>query len=226
MKASIFKSRFLMAAVLTAAAAGGLSLLAGCGSSSGTTGTAGVTATTPTATTAMTATPTGTTAVDSGSPAAGPSVPAQPAGGSAQGAAGQASPSQAGPYTTMAAAESYVKAQPDGTPYPLAPQNDDTTIWRQNAVLHVIHARIPGGSGDSGDYYYFFVNGNVVGKQIFTNGSPDLMGGTDSSFFVRFEVYKHGDPGCCPTGGESDVEFVWNGTQLLTQGSLQGALEN
>ncbi len=125
----------------------------------------------------------------------------------------------------MAAAEAYVKAQPDGTPHPLSPQSDDSTIWRQSTVLHVVHARIQGGSGDSGDYYYFFVNGNAVGRQFFTAGSPDLMGGTDSTFYVRFSVYKPNDPGCCPTGGESEVEFIWNGSQLVTQGSLQGATE-
>ena len=210
----------MLAPVVSVLAVAATMTLASCGSGAGVTATTGATSSTA-ATTGTAAPQAGTTAswTTSGNPAAQAGSAAQaspPPGGQAP---------QPGPYTTMQAAEQYVKAQPDGTSWPLQPQSDDATIWRQNAVLNVIQARIQNSTGGSGDYYFFFVNGNVVGQQMFTTGNPDLMGGTDSSFLVRFEVYKPGDATCCPSGGESEVEFVWNGSKLVTNGSLQGAMQ-
>jgi hypothetical protein len=121
-----------------------------------------------------------------------------------------------GPYTSESAAEGYVQSQ--GSMELISP---DST-WNQHGTLHVLHATPQGGASYGGDYYYFFVDGNAIANEIFTSASSDSI--VDSTTFsVTFNVYMPGDPHCCPSGGTSTVQFQWDGSQLVTMGSMQGA---
>ncbi|HWD09784.1 MAG TPA: LppP/LprE family lipoprotein [Actinomycetota bacterium] len=124
--------------------------------------------------------------------------------------------SSAGPYTTVQAAETYANGQ-TGAPFTFS-----TVSWQAGATLKVLHGTPSESAGYGGDFYFFFVNGRSVGTHSFAQATASsLVGGT--GFQVTFEVYKPGDPMCCPSGGQSTVMFSWNGTSLSTSGSLAGA---
>jgi hypothetical protein len=141
-----------------------------------------------------------------GIPSPAPSVSAAPPPASGP------APAPAGPYTTLAAAEAFVRSQPAFST--LRPDFiDSDKLWRPSATLHVVHATPFGGATYGGDYYYFFVNGNVVGHQSFTKATSDAFP-DDLTFTVTYAVYRPGDPHCCPTGGSHTARFRWNGTSL------------
>lgn len=99
---------------------------------------------------------------------------------------------------------------------------EPATTWQTGSALHVIHATPVGGASYGGDYYFFFVDGYLVGEHAFTSAQTGLtVNGT--TFAVTFNVYLSADPHCCPTGGASTVQFHWDGSALVTSGSMQGA---
>jgi hypothetical protein len=185
----------------------------GCGSDEGTstdTSTArtatGKTATIDTVSTtgASTAAPTVRTVTVTAPPAPSP-APSGPA---------------AGPYTTQAAAVSYVESLGEaGSPMMVL---DPSSTWRAGADLHVIHSTISGSASYAGDFYYFFADGNLVGQEYFTYGAPGTHPDT-STFVVDFQVFNPGDPHCCPSGGTASVRFHWNGSILQTLDPMTGA---
>lgn len=123
-----------------------------------------------------------------------------------------------GPYTTEQAAEALVQTQA-AAPFTFT---DPNGTWAAGAPLHVLHAT-PSQSADyGGDYFYFFVNGRLVASHAFTQAIQAAA--TDAATYsVTYEVYKPGDPHCCPSGGQATVQFHWNGTAMVTTGSLDGA---
>lgn len=122
-----------------------------------------------------------------------------------------------GPYDTMEKAVAYVQTLGDE----LVVNNPGTT-WQQGAELHVLFATPAGTASYGGDYYFFFVDGYLVGQYSFTKAQAGLI--VDStSYSVTFSVYQPSDPHCCPTGGASTVVFHWDGSSLLASGSMQGA---
>jgi len=121
-----------------------------------------------------------------------------------------------GPYTTIQAAETYANSQ-TGAPFSFS-----TASWQPGATLQVLHGTPSESAGYGGDFYFFFVNGHEVATRSFAQAmTSTLTSGT--GFEVTFEVYKPGDPVCCPSGGQSTVQFSWNGSSLTTTGSLAGA---
>jgi len=66
------------------------------------------------------------------------------------------------------------------------------------------------------------VDGYLVGEHDFTSAQAGhALNGT--TFAVTFNVYLPANPHCCPTGGASTVQFHWDGSDLVTSGSMQGA---
>lgn len=125
-------------------------------------------------------------------------------------------------YTTMADAVAYVKNAVDPDSALEATILDAASTWQEANTLHVIHATPSGTASWGGDYYYFFVDGCLVGEQSFTRTvSQQTIDG--ETFDVTFQKYLPSDPHCCPTGGDVSVQFFWNGESLLTIGSLEGA---
>lgn len=121
-----------------------------------------------------------------------------------------------GPYSTMGAATSFVEAGGD-----MSVINPGTT-WIPGATLKVIHATPVGGASYGGDFYYFFVDGYLVGEYDFTSAQNNQVL-SDTAFAVTFNVYLPSDPHCCPSGGTSTVQFSWDGSSLVVSGSMQGA---
>lgn len=126
-----------------------------------------------------------------------------------------------GPYMTMAQAVAYVESS--GAPGDTMAAIDPSGTWRPAATLHVIQATVSGSGSYAGDYYYFFVNGYLVGQEYFTYGSPGAHP-DDSTFMVDFQVFNPGDPHCCPSGGTSSVRFRWDGSSLQTLDPMTGAV--
>lgn len=122
-----------------------------------------------------------------------------------------------GPYSTMGAAASYVEAQDGGMA-----TIDPAATWQPDATLHVIHATPAGTASYGGDFYFFFVNGYLVGQEQFTS-AESAHAIDNQTFAVTFHVYLPTDPHCCPSGGTSTVQFLWDGSSLVTVGSMAGA---
>ena len=132
-------------------------------------------------------------------------------------------PAAAGSYATLIAAQAYVQTQAEQG-YPFSILAPDTT-WRPSAVLHVLHGTPQGAAGTAGDYYFFFANGNPVGKQYFTVAVGETP--VDSTTFsVTYKVYRPGDAHCCPSGGQATVRFHWDGAQLKALDPLTGATQS
>ena len=131
-------------------------------------------------------------------------------------------PASQGSYETEDSAVSYVQSL---TPFAGATMVaiDPNSTWRPEATLHVIHANPKSETNIAGDYYYFFVEGNLVGEKDFSAGKPDASINDPTAFAITFTAYNPGDPHCCPSGGNSNVKFQWDGSQLNTLGSMQGA---
>lgn len=125
-------------------------------------------------------------------------------------------------YTTMADAIAYVKKAVEPGSTLDATILDAASTWQEANALHVIHATPTGSASWGGDYYYFFVDGCLVGEQSFARAvSQQTIDG--ETFDVTFEKYLPTDPHCCPTGGNVSIQFYWNGASLLTIGSVEGA---
>jgi hypothetical protein len=92
------------------------------------------------------------------------------------------------------------------------------------AVLHVIRATYPTETGYGGDHFFFFVNGNPVGRQDFT-GAPESTGIDDTTYSITYWIYRPNDPHCCPSGGQATVRFRWDGSTLRVLDPMPGPLQ-
>jgi hypothetical protein len=107
--------------------------------------------------------------------------------------------------------------------------NDLTAVapeqtWRPSAALHVIHATGASGADYPGDWYFFFAGGRLVGQQFFSHAAAQSSV-DDATFSVTYNVFKEGDPHCCPSGGQATVRFHWDGSRLVTLDPLPGAIQ-
>lgn len=124
------------------------------------------------------------------------------------------------PGATLQSAEAYVQAQ-NTLGGSLSFVNPAQT-WVDANTLHALHAQPTGAAGIGGDTFYFFVHGVPVGHITFTQSVRD--GPVNSTTYsVTYDAYKPGDATCCPSGGTTTVAFQWNGSSLITLGSLAGA---
>jgi hypothetical protein len=131
------------------------------------------------------------------------------------GPAPEPAPSPSGPYSSMGQAVSYVEGK-GMTVF------DPGATWHDGNTLHVIHGTPSESASYGGDFFYFFVDGLQVAEESFTSAVSSYT--VDSTTFsVSFNVYLPSDPHCCPTGGQSTVQFNWDGGSLVTIGSMDGA---
>jgi hypothetical protein len=142
--------------------------------------------------------------VPTSEPTAHPPVLASPASGSAN-------------YATAADAERFL------TGNGLTAAAPEET-WRPAATLHVIHATSANGADYQGDWYFFFVKGQLAGQQFFSRAAGQSPV-DDSTFAVTYSVFQPGDPHCCASGGQATVRFRWNGSKLVTLDPMPGAIQ-
>jgi hypothetical protein len=139
-------------------------------------------------------------------------------------ASASTTPKAAGPYTTVDKAEAFVRAQRDF--YGFRPDFIDTAqTWRPSATLHVIRATPSATASYGGDHFFFFVNGNSVGRQYFTRAQSEAVL-DDATISVTYVAYQAGDPHCCPSGGSHSTRFHWSGTSLIVLDPLTGATQS
>lgn len=62
----------------------------------------------------------------------------------------------------------------------------------------------------------------AAGYKFFTSASSEAIV-DNTTFAVTYNVYMAGDPHCCPSGGTATVQFHWDGSRLVTAGSMRGA---
>ena len=129
----------------------------------------------------------------------------------------------AGPYTTLDEAKAFVGSQPAFSRFRPDFINS-ALIWRPSATLHVVHATPFGMASYGGDYYFFFVDGNVVGQQYFTRARDDSPT-DDVTLTITYAAYQSGDAHCCPAGGFHAARFRWTGTSLAVLDPLTGATQ-
>jgi hypothetical protein len=109
--------------------------------------------------------------------------------------------------TGLGAAIATVKAA-DYTPFV-------TTGFDANRALSVIIGMATGSADGHPQQAFFFHNGHYVGVDTGQpSASEDWVWSTDTTVALQYQLYRPGDPMCCPTGGASTVRFVWNGTTV------------
>jgi len=124
------------------------------------------------------------------------------------------------PGATLQSAEAYVQAQ--NTLGGSLQFVNPAQTWVDGNTLHALHAQPTGAAGTGGDTFYFFVQGAPVGHTMFTQSVQDAPV-DPTTFGVTYDAYRPGDASCCPSGGMATVRFHWNGSALVTVGSLAGA---
>lgn len=120
-------------------------------------------------------------------------------------------------YATASDAERFVSANGLAA---VAPE----MTWRPVAVLHVIHATGADGAGSQGDWYFFFARGRLVGQQFFSRAAAQNVV-DDATFAVTYNVFRPGDPHCCPSGGQATVRFHWDGSRLIELDPIPGSIQ-
>jgi LppP/LprE lipoprotein len=157
-------------------------------------------------------------------PAPSPTAPATPPPTPPASVPPQSQPPPAGPYTTLVAAEAYVRAQPPFARFP-AGFVDTNLTWRASGTLQAVRATPAGGASYQGDYFYFFADGRPVGSQRFDRAQSEAVV-ADDTFAVTYSAYVPGDPHCCPSGGSRTVRFHWDGARLVPLDPLSGATQS
>jgi hypothetical protein len=93
--------------------------------------------------------------------------------------------------------------------------------WGTASTMHVIGAERSCPSAGCGYYFFFFVNGYVVGKAgIGYLVAAQPLG--DTMFAVSYKVLQSTDALCCPSGGVATVRYQWKGNTLVHLDQLHG----
>jgi hypothetical protein len=161
-------------------------VLAGCGSSGGTKTITQV-ETTPAATTGTTA-----TIPNISIPKPANTTPSKPPASSSGGSLGQA------------------EAVVNGRGYQVEKPGD----YEPTHTLRVLIGTKKGSEGHN-QRAFFFVGGRFLG----TDTSDDSAGiqvahKQPTVVTLTYQLFRPGDPLCCPTGGQTDVRYSWNGQKL------------
>ena len=200
-------SRLGLPALALAAGIGAGALLGGCGgSSTKTVSVAGAppastqTASTTTATTKQPSTPTTTAATGPPSTTRTATEPAFSAKEeTASGAAG--------------AAAAAVRAQ-GYTP-------SDTSLYHANQTLRVLIGRRTGSGDGHEQRAFFFVGERYIGTDASApSASLQVLSQSDTAVTLAYPLYRHGDPLCCPGGGQASVRFELNNGKLVPVGTI------
>ena len=204
-----------MLALATSATA----LLGGCGASPK---TVSVASSPPAANTTTTAT--GTT-----TPPTTSTATTTPAGTSA--GAGSSSSSGAGgtPATTStrtagapAFAEQEKGASAEGLPAALALVRahgytaNDTSDYHPDQTLRVLLATGTGSNDGYDKQAFFFVDGRYIGTDSSRpSAQVSVVSQSDTEVTLAYQLYRPGDPLCCPGGGTAHVRFQLNNGRLV-----------
>lgn len=94
---------------------------------------------------------------------------------------------------------------------------NDGTTWRPGATLNVVTGSPIGGASGRGMYAFFFVDGRgYIGTDALEPSQTVAINWVDdTTVALDYQLYREGDPGCCPTGGTATVRFWWDGDALV-----------
>ncbi len=205
---------------LTAALALGLaagSLLAACGAQTRTVTVAGAPAVTQaTAASTQTTATAATTTQTSTAPA-----PASAAGGTPAPSTTRSAPEPA--FTEHAAgAEGVGAATAAVRAHGYTP--DNTSEYHPTQALRVLVGTRTGSTDGYDQQAFFFVNGRYIGTDAKEpSASVKVVSQNDTEVTLAYPLYRHGDPLCCPGGGQATVHFQLNNGRLTALGTIPPA---
>jgi hypothetical protein len=89
--------------------------------------------------------------------------------------------------------------------------------------LHVLIGRR---AGDGAKLAFFFILTHYLGHDSTTpSASLKVVANAKKSVTLAYRTFGASEPACCPRGPRVAVKFVWNGTQLLPQGTIPAAFQ-
>ncbi len=189
-------------------------LIAGCGGSTKTVSIAAspTTSGTTSAPTGATGTPTTSTAT----------TPSGTTGTNGTGGSSGGTPASTRTATAPAFAEAEKGASAEGLPAALAVVRahgytaSDTSDYHPNQTLRVL----VGTGSHSNDGYdkqaFFFLDGHYLGTDASRPSAQiSVVSQSDTEVTLAYQLYRPGDPLCCPGGGAAHVHFQLNNGRLV-----------
>jgi hypothetical protein len=73
---------------------------------------------------------------------------------------------------------------------------------------------------------FFFVKGRFIGNDALTPSMElDVGGQRDRQVTLVYGLFLPGDRPCCPSGGDAEVRFRWNGGELAPRDAIPAEAE-
>jgi hypothetical protein len=89
--------------------------------------------------------------------------------------------------------------------------------------LHVLIGRR---ASDGARLAFFFILTHYIGHDSLSPSARlSVMSNTKKTVTLAYRTYGASEPACCPRGPRVTVRFVWNGTQLLPEGTIPPSFE-
>jgi hypothetical protein len=97
----------------------------------------------------------------------------------------------------------------------------DTSEYHAHQTLRVLVGTRTGSGDGYGQQAFFFVDGRYIGTDTREPSAKlKVVSQTDTQVTIAYPLYRHGDPLCCPGGGQADVRFELNNGKLAPVGTI------
>jgi len=91
----------------------------------------------------------------------------------------------------------------------------DTSEYHPSQTLRVLIGTRTGSADGHGQQAFFFVNGRYIGTDSSQpSATLRVVSQADTEVTLAYPLYRKGDPGCCPSGGQTTVRFQLNNGKL------------
>ncbi|WP_131770680.1 protein kinase domain-containing protein, partial [Candidatus Protofrankia californiensis] len=91
----------------------------------------------------------------------------------------------------------------------------DSSGFARGRTLNVLIGRKADSPNVPQQFGFFFVGTEMIGKDfVEPSAGISVAAARETSVVLRYDLYEPSDKVCCPSGGNADVTFRWDGTKL------------
>jgi uncharacterized Zn-binding protein involved in type VI secretion len=101
---------------------------------------------------------------------------------------------------------------------------NDSSQYHSNQTLRVLVGTRSGSGDGYGQRAFFFVDGRYIGTDAKEpSATLKVVSQADTAVTLAYPLYRHGDPLCCPGGGQATVSFQLDNGKLTPLGAIPPA---